>query len=45
MIRVRFPQVLNIYLLLNSNIVNFVLKTNSGETENLILLFLYFGVL
>ena len=34
-----------IYLLFNPDVVNALLKTNRGETENLILLFLYFGVL
>ena len=44
---------MNIYLLFNSDIVNFVLKTDgvgeggygSGGAEGLILLFLFFGVL
>ena len=41
---------MNIYLLCNSNIVNFVLKTNGGGewflvgAEDLILLFFFFGV-
>lgn len=30
-------------LLLNSDIVNFLLKTNGGETGGLVLLFLQFG--
>ena len=32
-------------LLFNPDVVNALLKTNRGETKDLILLFLYFGVL
>ena len=35
----------NIYLLFNSDVVYFLLKTNGGETEGLVLLFLWFQVL
>ena len=35
----------NIYLLFNSDVVYFLLKTNGGETEGLVLLFLWFRVL
>ena len=41
----RFPRGSYIYLLFNPDVVNALLKTNGGETEGLILLFLYFGVL
>ena len=34
----------NIYLLFNSDVVYFLLKTNGGETEGLVLLFLWFRV-
>ena len=39
-VRDRFPGRQNIYLFFNSDIVNFLLKTNGGETEIPILLFL-----
>ena len=41
----RFPVRENMHLLSDSDIVNLLLKTNGGETEGLILLFLYFVVL
>ena len=41
----RFPVRENMHLLSDSDIVNLLLKTNRGETEGLILLFLYFVVL
>ena len=34
-----FPEVVNKSLFFNSNIKSFLLKTNGGETESLILLF------
>ena len=36
----RLPVELEMYLLFNSDIVNYLLKTTAGETESLILLFL-----
>ena len=39
-----FPGGYDKYLLVNSDVVNFLLKTNGGETEGVILLLLYFGV-
>ena len=41
----RFPGGQEVYLVFNSDIVNYLLKTTGGETEGLILLLLWFGVL
>ena len=40
LVRDRFSGGQSIYLLFNSDIENFLLKTNGGKTEDLILLFL-----